>query len=76
MIDFASVAEVEAAFDNVCAPYVCEVVDVLDRGEIAIVAEEGVQRIRDGIVQSERLGDGSRETGIDEGISEAIEADD
>ena len=76
MIDFASIAEIEAAFDNVCAPSVRGVVDVLNRGEIAIVAQKGVQRIRDGVVQRVRLGYSSRETGIDKGISEAVEAND
>ena len=76
MIDFASVAEVEAAFDDVRALYEGEVVDVLNCGEISVVADEGAQRIRDQIVHGERLGDGSREPGIDEGISEAVEADD
>jgi hypothetical protein len=39
MIDLTSVAEVEAAFDNVRAFYKGEVVDVLNRGEVAVVAE-------------------------------------
>ncbi len=76
MIDFASVAEIEAAFDDVRAFYEREIVDVLNCGEVAVVADEGAKRIGDGIVHRERMGNGSCKAGIDEGISEAVEAND
>ena len=49
MIDLASVAKIEAALDDVRASYVREVVDILNCGEIAVVAED---KLLSGLVMS------------------------
>src|SRR6201999_394966 len=76
MIDLASITKVESAFEDMRAPHIRQIVDVLNGSEIAVIAEERIQRIGDRIVQRKGLVHRGRKTRIHKGISEAIETDD
>ena len=72
MIDFTTVAKVETGFVDVRTFHEGDVVDILKRGEVTIVANGADQRVCDEVAV-EWLSNRCGESGIDEGVSEAVE---